>query len=283
MTARQIPHRRRWIHWIGVGAILFLVASCSREIRSDTSDEPATERRLSLVDPSEAETPANGYAAFLYSERDADVFTLMPDDEQSGSGVPIAEIHAEVGDRVAAGQLLATLRDEVPQLEVERMRPEVEESRRQLERLEELHARGVVSDAEYEEGLYANQRAEAALKWAELYLSRTRVTAPFSGVISRRYVRQGQVVEETEPLFRVTSMSPLRARLLVPEGDAGRFTEGGAVTIRDAAGRSKSGVVIIVAPTVDPGSGTREVVVEMKDVGDFRPGASVIVEPEAGP
>jgi hypothetical protein len=77
-------------------------------------------------------------------------------------------------------------------------------------------------------------------------------------------------------------MSPLRARLLVPEDDIGRFTEGEPVTISDAAGRSGTALVIIVAPTVDAGSGTREVVVEMRDVGEFRPGASVIVETGTG-
>ena len=281
MSARHTTLTRsreiRWIHWVALAALL-VVAACSREVRSDPSEEPATERRLSLSGAAEGETAPEGYSAFLYSERDAEVFTLMPDDEESGGGVPISAIHVEVGDRVATGQLLATLRDDIPQLEVESIRPEVEESRLKLERLRELRASDVVSDAEYEAGLYSNQRAEAALKWAELYLSRTQVRAPFSGVVSRRYVRQGQVVDETKPLFRITSMSPLRARLLVPEDDVGRFTEGEPVAISDAAGRAGTGRVIIVGPTVDAGSGTREVVVEMKDVGEFRPGASVIVD-----
>jgi membrane fusion protein (multidrug efflux system) len=286
MSARQTTLTRsreiRWIPWFALAALL-VVAACSREVRSDPSEEPATERRLSLSGDAEDETAPEGFSAFLYSERDAEVFTRMPDDEVSGSGVPISAIHVEVGDRVATGQLLATLRDDIPQLEVESIRPEVDESRLQLERLRELHDRGVVSDAEYEAGLFSNQRAEASLKWAELYLSRTQVRAPFSGVVSRRYVRQGQVVDETVPLFRVTSLSPLRARLLVPEDDVGRFTEGEPVTISDAVGRSATGRVIIVAPTVDAGSGTREVVVEMRAVGEFRPGASVIVNHGAGP
>ena len=282
MSARQSRwSETRWIGWLCL-ALLPVVAACGREVHSDSSEEPATERRLSLSDAAEDDTAPAGYAAFLYSEHDADVFTLMPDDEVSGSGVPIAAIHVEVGKRVAAGQLLATLRDDVAQLEVESIRPEVEESRRKLARLSELNEGGFVSVAEYEEALYSSQRAEAALKWAELYLSRTQIRAPFSGVVSRRYVREGQVVDETEPLFRVTSMSPLRARLLVPEEDVGRFSEGASATIRDAAGRTATGLVIIVSPTVDPGSATREVIVEIRDVGEFRPGASVTVETGAG-
>jgi RND family efflux transporter MFP subunit len=278
MSVCLIHFRRHRLHrWAGV-LFLFVLASCSREVRSDPSEEPATERRLSLSDATGDETGPNGYSAFLYSEHDADVFTLMPDDEVSGSGVPIAAIHVEVGDRVASGQLLATLRDDIAQLEVQAMRPEYEQSRRDLARLEELHATEVVSEAEYEAGLYASQRAEANLQWAELYLSRTQVRAPFAGRVSRRYVREGQVVDETEPLFRVTAMAPLRARLLVPERDIARFTQGAPATIADETGRSGTGQVIIVGPTVDPGSGTREVIVELRDVGEFKPGATVTVD-----
>jgi RND family efflux transporter MFP subunit len=255
---------------------LALLSACSTEVQSDPGEEPATERRLSLSDVATESAP-EGFTAFLYSERDADVFTRMPDDEASGSGVPVRVIHMEVGDRVREGQLLATLEDDVAQLEVQRYRPEVEESRLQLGRLRELHETGVATAAEYEAALYTNQRAEAALAWAELYLSRTQVRAPFSGVVSQRYVRVGQVVDETEPLFRVTALSPLRARLLVPEEQVGEFSIGDPVPIRDADDHSVMGEVIIVGPTVDPGSGTREVIIEIRQVGEFRPGASIVV------
>lgn len=270
--------------WLALVPPLALLPACSEEVRSDPTVQPATERRLALSDSASDAAVPSGYSAFLYSEHDADVFTLMPDDEVSGGGVPIEAIHVEVGERVAEDQVLATLRDDAARLEVEAIRPEVEQSRRQLERLRELHENGLgVSDAEYEEGLYANQRAEAALRWAELYLSRTRVRAPFRGVISRRYVREGQVVDETVPLFRVTALSPLRARLLVPEEEVNGFSRGDVVTIEDAAGHTGSARVIIVGPTVDPGSGTREVIVELREVGEFKPGASVTVKAGAGP
>jgi RND family efflux transporter MFP subunit len=278
MSGRPVQSpRTRWLRWL-CAAALCIPGACSQEVRSDASEEPATEHRLSLSDSRSVQVTRDGYPAFLYSEHDADVFTLMPDDEVSGGGVPIVAIHVEVGDRVGEGQILATLRDDAARLEVEATRPEAEESRLQLERLRELHSTGVVSDAEYEEGLYANQRAEAALKWAELYLSRTRVRAPFRGVVSRRYVREGPVVDETVPLFRVTATAPLRARLLVPEDDVNLFEEGDSVTVRDVAGRSGKARVIIVGPTVDPGSATREVIVELGEVGEFKPGASITVE-----
>ncbi len=102
--------------------------------------------------------------------------------------------------------------------------------------------------------------------------------APFAGVVSRRYVRVGDIVDDETPLFRVTAMAPLRARLLVPESEVASFGVGATVTITAADGTMGTARVIIVGPTIDPGSGTREVVVELAEAGDFRPGASVVAE-----
>ena len=98
-------------------------------------------------------------------------------------------------------------------------------------------------------------------------------------MVSRRYVRIGDVVTDQMPLFRVTALSPLRARLLVPESDVAAFGRGTPVQVRGADDATATAQVILVGPTVDPGTGTREVIVELSDVGNFRPGASVTVEP----
>jgi hypothetical protein len=50
------------------------------------------------------------------------------------------------------------------------------------------------------------------------------------------------------------------------------------VRLTAADGSDGTARVIIVGPTTDAGSGTREVIVELRDVGDFRPGASATAE-----
>ena len=37
--------------------------------------------------------------------------------------------------------------------------------------------------------------------------------------------------------------------------------------------------VLLVGPTVDPGSGTREVILEVAEPGGFLPGAAAVAEP----
>ncbi|KPK62568.1 MAG: hypothetical protein AMS21_07415, partial [Gemmatimonas sp. SG8_38_2] len=131
------------------------------------------------------------------------------------------------------------------------------------------------------QALYAKRYADAELARAKLDFSRTRVKAPFAGVIARRYVREAELIEGSTPLFRITAMAPLRARLLVPETRAWAFRAGAPVRLTDSAGNTATARVLVVSPTVNPGSGTREVIVELSEPNGFRPGAAVFVEPAA--
>ena len=51
----------------------------------------------------------------------------------------------------------------------------------------------------------------------ELELEKTQIRAPFSGVVARRYVREGQQVAKGDRLFWVTAEAPLRMRFTLPE------------------------------------------------------------------
>jgi len=151
-------------------ALTLGVAGCTREVQSEARAEDAestSARRLSLPEAAAAEPSDQTYTTHLYSEHDADVYSRMPDWDGSGSGVPIVDLHVEVGRRVSAGQLLATLEDDVAALQVELARPAAMESRRQLERVRALVGGGVVTEAEFDEKDFANRRAVVELNEAE--------------------------------------------------------------------------------------------------------------------
>lgn len=270
--------------WMVIAALGASVAGgCAREIRSDDTEAPAEEARPTLSVAAPAADSRRAFSTNLYSEHDADVYNRLMIEETVGVGIPVTSIHVEVGDRVAAGQLLARLEDADARLDVAAAEPKAETAASNLRRVEELRKSGAVSEAEREDAQFESRTAQAALEKARLNLSRTEIRAPFAGVISRRYVRVGDVVDDKTPLFRVTALAPLRARLLVPESDVAFFTVGAPVAISAADGTAGTARVIIVGPTIDPGSGTREVIVELSRVGDFRPGASVTAEPVERP
>lgn len=255
-----------------------LAIGCAEQIQSDPAEEAVYEARPGVAVAASAADSHRTFQTNLYSERDADLFHRLMIEETAGGGIPITSIRVEVGDRVRTGQLLATLESSDARLYVEAAEPEAEVAAANLRRVEELRESGAVSEAEHDQAMYESRTADAALRQAQLNLSRTQIKAPFAGVVSRRYVRVGDIVDVETPLFRVTAMAPLRARLLVPESDVASLGVGAPVLLSATDGTTGTARVIIVGPTIDPGSGTREVIVELAEVGKFRPGASVKAE-----
>jgi RND family efflux transporter MFP subunit len=114
----------------------------------------------------------------------------------------------------------------------------------------------------------------------ELEFEKTKVSAPFSGLVARRYVREGQNVVKGERLFWITAEAPLLLRFTLPERFFGKVhnAQQMEVTSPDAPGEKHTARVKQVSPVVDPSSGTLDVLVELlDDRGSLRPGMTASV------
>jgi membrane fusion protein, multidrug efflux system len=117
----------------------------------------------------------------------------------------------------------------------------------------------------------------------ELELEKTRIRAPFSGIVARRYVRQGQQVVKGDRLFWVTAEGPLGIRFTLPEKFIGRIQKGQVLSMMtpDLADQKYKVRVVRVSPVVDPSSSTFEVLVRLEGAPDgLRPGMDATVRIE---
>ena len=88
------------------------------------------------------------------------------------------------------------------------------------------------------------QRAHSALEQAELNLQYTRIVAPVSGVLSKRNVEPGQVVQPGQPLFSIVNLDDIWVTANFKETQLRSMRPGQKVTVSvDAYGRSYSGVI----------------------------------------
>jgi len=114
----------------------------------------------------------------------------------------------------------------------------------------------------------------------ELELEKASISAPFDGLVARRYVRVGQTVAKGERLFWVTAEGPLRMRFTLPEKFLGHLKKGEELplTSPDAPQEKHIAKVIEVSPVVDPSSGTIEILAELVGSrGELRPGMTANV------
>jgi membrane fusion protein, multidrug efflux system len=210
--------------------------------------------------------------AILYSDLDADVAARL-------TGV-MAGIAAELGDAVSAGQVLARLDDARETARLAAAQAALERARADHARSGGLREGGFITQAEFDGTRYEVLAAEAALRLAEVDVEHTRVTAPFAGVVTRRYTAQGRPVREGDPLYRVTALQPLRAVARLPEREARGLRPGMPAVLVDGAGVEIPAVLARLAPAVEPGSGTVEVLFNVPRPGPLLPGSSALLRLE---
>ena len=168
---------------------------------------------------------------------------------------------AEVGDRLAAGDVVARLDVEALQLE---LRAEEAEVRRlearlnylttQLERTrrlaeQQITARGVLDELEAERAM-AVQALEAArieaLRTAHL-VDRSTLRAPFAGVLVERLTAAGSYVSIGEDIARLVDIRDVEVQARAPLRLAAFVSPGQAVAVR-GDGEERSGRVRAVVP-----------------------------------
>jgi RND family efflux transporter MFP subunit len=88
---------------------------------------------------------------------------------------------------------------------------------RQYERYKELFVRKQVSRAEFDRTKAMRDVSKAQLKEAQNALKDTRLTAPFTGIIAKRYVENHQEIQAKQPIVFLQDLSQIEILVNVPE------------------------------------------------------------------
>ncbi len=128
----------------------------------------------------------------------------------------VAEAYVRAGTRVRAGDLLAELDDKVLRLERQRWKSQRDELTNEYHR-----ALGALDHGATRVLQAQVAQAEAQLSLVESKLERTRIVAPFEGLVVSGDLSQslGSPVSRGDPLFRLAPLDGYRVILEVEEGD----------------------------------------------------------------
>ncbi len=285
------------------GWILTLVATTAVTFTGcDSSREAAKQVAMPTKAEAAAPVPSVPAADNRFIASGPVIVENQVDVQAQREGV-VTKIDAEPGTMVRKGALLAQLDDQQLSADLEAARAktraqeadvknwqaelkvlEVDAERAQKMWDAQLITKEQLDHAKYKlvsdqwnvknmEELLANNRAvERSL---QLELEKTRIRAPFDGVVARRYIRAGQRVANGERLFWVTAVAPLRVKFTLPERYVGQVKKGEPLIVTSASAPEvqHTAKIIQVSPVVDPSSGTIDVLAELTgDTGEMRPG-----------
>ena len=209
---------------------------------------------------------------------------LVPEDEVTVLAEAegrVTRLLVEEGDRVEAGQLLATLLQDEMEILVNKARLAADNARLAYERANRMSADNLISQEDFDKTTMEHRIAEQELAESEWRLEKTEIRAPFDGRVTLRHCTLGQNVRPGDELFVVTDFDPLVARIYLPEKEVLALDEGREVRITLKADDSVRfhGRIRQISPVVDTATGTVKVTVRaIEPPATVRPGGFVTVD-----
>lgn len=170
----------------------------------------------------------------------------------------IAQIHAEEGQPVAAGELLFTLDQALLRAELAEREATVALSLRNFERAKEMSSKRLIAQSDFDQAASTLDVARASLQSTRVRLDKTELRAPFAGILGLRTVSTGEYVSAGQRLAALAQIDPIKLDVQVPERFLARLSVGQPVQAQiDAlAAVVITGEVIAIDPVVDPISRT---------------------------
>ncbi len=215
----------------------------------------------------------------------------------------VLKIKADLGDRVKAGDALATLdqRESALNLEqakaahqsamraLEREKAKLDDANANFKRYDELFRKGMVSVSQFDNIRTGRDVAEAQLHEAEAraeegsarhdlakkQMSDTVVRSPINGEVSGRFVSTGEAVKDNSRMFTVVSTGTLKFRGTVAEAAVPRIRSGQQVlvTVEAFKDRSFKGKLTRISPALDSQTRTLQIEAEVPNAGGvLKPG-----------
>lgn len=288
---------------------LIVLSACSDRATSSVAAAPALSKSPDPAQPgpkSDVVSEALTVSGPLIVEHQLDVLAQR-------DGI-VTKLFSETGGHVRAGDLLAQLDDRQLDADLQAARAKTRSTDADLKnwqaearvleadfsRAQKMYDAQLITREQWEHVKFKAeadqwdvQRVEQLLinykeveRSLELELEKTRIRAPFSGIVARRYVREGQQVAKGDRLFWVTAEAPLRMRFTLPEKYLGTLKRGQRLplTIPDFPSEPHTAKVVELSPVVDPTSGTFDGLVEVTGAaGRLRPGMSAILRIDTHP
>lgn len=182
------------------------------------------------------------------------------------SGI-VLKILVEEGMPVRQGQVLALLDDDAARNKLAQATGTLRKAQAAFDKAEKGFALHITPKTQYDSDKYDLETQRAVVGGAQLDVSYTRIVAPISGVVAKRSIKLGNLVQTNQNLFEIVDMNPLQAVLNVPEHDLGTLKPGQTVrlTVDALAGTVFQGRIARIAPTVDAASGTFRATCEFRD------------------
>ena len=205
-----------------------------------------------------------GEAITVVSEIDAIVVSL-----------PFAE-----GQAIRAGGLIAQLDDAELQAQVARAEALRDQQQITFDRVKAVVDQRAGAPQDLDDAAATLKVAQANLDLALAELAKTRITAPFDGILGARRVSPGAFLRAGTAITDLAQVRRIKVTFTAPERFLGRLRRGAEVSVATTAypDHVLTGTIDVIEPLLDAGTRSARIVARIDNPGElFRPGMSADV------
>jgi membrane fusion protein (multidrug efflux system) len=165
----------------------------------------------------------------------------------------IAAIHLREGMPAARGTVLVALDAAMQAAELRQAEANLALSQANFKRTEDLYQKKFVAERARDEAAANLKVLEAAVALAQAKLQKTRIRAPFDGIVGIRNVSVGDYVKEGQELINIEDIGSLKVDFRLPESYLSRLQKGQGVELSADAmrGQTFKGVLDAIDPLLD--------------------------------
>jgi RND family efflux transporter MFP subunit len=270
---RVRPARSPWLRWLVGVALVFLASAGLVVLRTHrVGAERERRERTVALGPRVLVTRVGHASGSRQIELPATIHGYVETRVYAKIAGYLKAIHVDKGDRVIAGMLLAEL--ESPELDQQVANMQADYGIKALtdRRDQEVARSGALSRQEADSAHADAVKAKAALEEARAMRAYERITAPFDGVVTARYVDPGALIPQATaqsatgtPIIDLATTSPVRVYADVPQNLTPYVKDGDPahVAVVQYPGRTFAGTITRHPEALAPDSRTMLVEVDL--------------------
>jgi membrane fusion protein (multidrug efflux system) len=244
---------------------------------------------------SDEQAAAGGYApppmpaevAAVKEQDVADKYDAVGTIEAIEAITVVSEINAAVtnlpfreGNNINAGEIIAQLDDEQLKAEVLRAEALHTQSQSNYKRIKTIVDQNAGTLQDLDDAWASLKVAEANLKLAEARLAKTRIAAPFNGMVGSRKVSVGAFLRSGDAITELANLNEIRVSFSAPERFLSKLKKSAEVIVSTPVypGYQVTGKIIAIEPIIDSDTRSVRVVARVQNPEHkFRPGMSANV------
>jgi RND family efflux transporter MFP subunit len=215
------------------------------------------------------DTVYNHYIELQGSVNTKQNITLMP--EMSGI---LTHVYVKEGQRVTKGQVLARVDDGGMSQSIEQMKVQAQLAKTTFQRQERLWNQKIGSEIQYLQAKAGYESQQSAIKSMQQQLSKTVVTAPFSGVIDDVITERGNTVSPgSTEILRIVNLDDMYIEVEVPENYITSVRKGTQVDVEfPVLGETVKSIVRQTSSFINPANRSFKIEIPVDNIkGNVKP------------